>query len=30
MTIGACVSPSKLAYAFGFEASGLLADKNAV
>ena len=27
MTIGACVSPSRLAYAFGFEASGLLADK---
>ena len=26
-TIGTCVSPSRLAYAFGFEASGLLADK---
>ena len=27
MTIGACVSPSRLAYSLGVEASGLLADK---
>ena len=27
MTIGACVSPSRLAYLLGVEASGLLADK---
>ena len=26
-TIGACVNPSRLAYAFGVEASGLIADK---
>ena len=27
MTIGACVSPPRLAYSLGVEASGLLADK---
>ena len=27
MTIGACISPSRLAYSLGFEASGLIADK---
>ena len=27
MTIGACVSPSRLAYSLGVEASGLIADK---